>query len=196
MPKLGMEPIRKRALISAAIQAIHERGSLEITMGQIARRAGVSPGLAHHYFGGKDQLIVATMRHLLSDFGASVLEALKGADAPRARVSAIIRASFSDMQFSGETVSAWLVFYVRAQESDAARRLLLVYARRLQSNLVHALRPLVDSDAPRVAQGIGALIDGLYIRCALKEGPIDQVHALALVEDYVDLQIGATSRAH
>lgn len=189
MPKVGMEPIRKRALISAAIEAIHERGSLEITMGQIARRAGVSPGLAHHYFGGKDQLIVATMRHLLTEFRVSALEHIRATRHPRERVSGIISASFSDGQFSGETVSAWLVFYVRAQESQMARRLLQIYSRRLQSNLVHALRPMLGKDAGRVAEGIGALIDGLYIRCALKEGPTDSARAIALVEDYVDLQV-------
>ena len=189
MPKVGMEPIRKRALISAAIEAIHERGSLEITMGQIARRAGVSPGLAHHYFGGKDQLIVATMRHLLSEFRASALEHIRATRHPRERVSGIIHASFSDGQFSGETVSAWLVFYVRAQESQMARRLLQIYSRRLQSNLVDALRPMLGKEAVRVAEGIGALIDGLYIRCALKEGPTDAARAIALVEDYVDLQV-------
>lgn len=48
MPKIGMEPLRRRALIDAAILAIGERGSLDVTMSEIAGRAGVSPALAHH----------------------------------------------------------------------------------------------------------------------------------------------------
>ena len=66
MPRIGMEPVRRKALIAAAIDAIHDRGMGQVTMGEIARRAGVSAALAHHYFGGKDQLLLATMRHLLA----------------------------------------------------------------------------------------------------------------------------------
>jgi len=184
-----MEQVRKRALIDAAIAAIHERGSLDVTVGQIARRAGVSSGLAHHYFGSKDQLIVSTMRHLLTELGRSVRQALAGVDEPRARLSAIIAANFAAEQFEPATVSAWLVFYVRAQESAEARHLLQIYARRLHANLCHALRPLAADAAPAIAEGIGALIDGLYIRRALKDGPADPASAIALVEDYVDGQL-------
>ena len=134
MPKTGMEPKRRRALIDAAISAIGERGALDVTMSQIAGRAGVSPALAHHYFGAKDDLLQATMRHLLSELGADLRAALGRARTPRERVSAVIAVNFSPTQFRPETVAAWLAFYVEAQKSPAMRRLLLVYARRLHSN--------------------------------------------------------------
>src|SRR5918997_6434424 len=82
MPRVGMEPLRRKALISAAIEAIHDRGMGQVTMGEIARRAGVSAALAHHYFGGKDQLLLATMRHLLTDLGEAVQRRLAEADTP------------------------------------------------------------------------------------------------------------------
>ncbi|AHM04613.1 HTH-type transcriptional regulator BetI [Roseibacterium elongatum DSM 19469] len=50
-----MEAIRRGELVEAAIHEIGARGSLNVTVGQIARRAGVSPALAFHYFKGKDQ---------------------------------------------------------------------------------------------------------------------------------------------
>ena len=43
-----MEPLRRRALIDATVAAIGERGSLDVTMSDIAGRAGVSAALAHH----------------------------------------------------------------------------------------------------------------------------------------------------
>ena len=67
MPKTGMEPMRRRALIDAAIAAIGARGSLDVTMSDIASRAGVSSALAHHYFGAKEGLLQATMRQILID---------------------------------------------------------------------------------------------------------------------------------
>lgn len=192
MPRVGMEPVRKKALIEAAVETIGERGNLDVTMSEIARSAGVSAALAHHYFGGKDQLFLATMRHLLGEFGAGVRGLLVAADTPRGRVSAVIAQSFSPEQFSPATISAWLAFYVRAQSDPAARRLLAVYARRLHSNLVAALAGLVaHADAVRISEGIAAMIDGLYIRRALKDGPPDPASAVALLEDYVDTQLAA-----
>jgi TetR/AcrR family transcriptional regulator, transcriptional repressor of bet genes len=196
MPKIGMEPLRRQALIGAAIAEIHSAGSLEITVGNIARRAGVSSALAHHYFGAKDDLIIAVMRHLLRELGHRVSRDLKAARGPRARLSAIIAANFAPEQFSAETVSAWLNFYVKAQRSVAAARLLRVYTRRMRSNLLHVLKSLVSpGEAERIAEGIGALIDGVYLRHALPSTTGTAAGAIGIVEDYVNRQLAGHGRA-
>ena len=69
MPKLGMEPIRKAALVKATIVEIGRAGSLDVTVSQIAKRAGMSSALAHHYFGSKEEIFLAAMRHILSLYG-------------------------------------------------------------------------------------------------------------------------------
>src|SRR5690606_40012790 len=89
MPKIGMEPLRRKALIDAAILAIGERGSLDVTMSEIAGRAGVSAALAHHYFGAKDGLLQATMRHILRELGPEAAAALRGVTDARARLPAL-----------------------------------------------------------------------------------------------------------
>lgn len=195
MPKTGMEPIRRRALISAAIETIHDAGFCDVTVGRIARRAGVSPALAHHYFGSKDQLLAATMRHLLSELGAAIVGRLRRAQGPRERVSAVIAGNFAPDQFRPATISAWLAFYVQAQTVPEARRLHRIYARRLGSNLVHDLSGLLRREAAlKAADGAAALIDGLWIRFALAERAPDPAAAAALVEDYIDMQLAAGRR--
>jgi len=189
MPKIGMEPIRRKALTDAAIEAIGAHGSIGVTMSDIAGRAGVSPALAHHYFGSKDRLITASVRALLSDLRGDTINALKAARTDRARISAIIAVSFSDKQFSEDVVAAWLAFYVDAQRAPDIRRLLAVYARRLHANLMSSLTPLAgEYDAERIAEGAAAMIDGLYIRKALGTGPARH-DAVALVEDHVETQL-------
>jgi len=196
MPKVGMEPLRRRALIDAAIGAIGERGSLDVTMSEIAGRAGVSPALVHHYFGAKDDLLHATMRHLLSELGADLRAALATARTPRERVEAVIAVNFSGKQFCAGTIAAWLAFYVAAQHSEPMRRLLTIYAGRLHSNLMSGLRMLLpEADAARLAEGIAAMIDGLYIRRALKQGEPDAASAIALVTDYLDVKLAAAGIA-
>jgi TetR/AcrR family transcriptional repressor of bet genes len=178
-----MEPVRRKALISAAIDAIHARGMGQVTMGEIARRAGVSAALAHHYFGGKDQLLLATMRHLLAELGEEIQTRLAEARTPRERLSAIISGNFAACQFRPAVISAWLAFYTQAQTDPQARRLLHVYTRRLESNLLHALRELTTRErAARIAETAAALIDGLWIRRSLAEGDPDPEGAASLVE--------------
>ncbi|EXL10099.1 transcriptional regulator BetI [Aquamicrobium defluvii] len=190
MPKIGMEPVRRKALIDATISTIGERGTLNVTVAEIAGRAGVSSALAHHYFGPKEELLQATMRQLLADLGRDAVSALRSAATPRERVSAVISVNFNAGQFREETVHAWLAFYVEAQNSPTLRRLLRVYARRLHSNLMSGLAPLVPRpEAERAAEAIAAMIDGLYIRRALRDGLPNPASATALVEDYVDAKL-------
>ena len=111
------------------------------------------------------------------------------------RVSATIAVNFSDKQFQSETIAAWLAFYVEAQKSTALRRLLRIYARRLHSNLMSGLVHLMSRDeAEQASEAIAALIDGLYIRRALKEGTPNAASAVAIVEDYLETRL-ATRKA-
>lgn len=178
MPRTGMEPVRRAALVQATIREIGRKGSADVTVGQIAQAAGVSSALAHHYFGGKEQIFTAAMRHILSAYGAEVRRVLSTSK-PEGRLAAIVGASFAASNFRAEVVSAWLTFYVQAQVSGEARRLLTVYQRRLRSNLTHALRPAAGRDAPVLAETLAALIDGIYLRAALGPAPPDPDAAAA-----------------
>jgi TetR/AcrR family transcriptional regulator, transcriptional repressor of bet genes len=190
MPKIGMEPLRRRALIDATLSAIGSRGSLNVTMSEIADRAGVSSALAHHYFGAKGDLLQATMRHLLSELNSDTRRALSACRTPRERVLAVIAVNFSEKQFQPETIAAWLAFYVEAQKSPDLRRLLRIYARRLHSNLMSGLAHLMPrASADQAAEAIAALIDGLYIRRALKDGTPNAASAIAIVEDYFETRL-------
>jgi len=189
-----MEPIRRSALVEATIHEIGACGSLDVTVSQIARRAGMSSALAHHYFGSKEQIFAAAMRHLLTIYGAEVRGALVMAATPRARIEAVIRASFGPAQFRTEMVSAWLNFYVQAQKSDEARRLLHIYQRRLRSNLHHAIRQIAPRQAHVLTRGLAAMIDGLYIRQALRAEPLEPERAIDVLLHYVDTTLEAETR--
>ena len=189
MPKLGMEPIRKAALVKATIVEIGRAGSLDVTVSQIAKRAGMSSALAHHYFGSKEDMFLAAMRHVLTLYGAEVRGALALADGPDQRVRAILAASFSAANFRREAIGAWLNFWLMAQTVPEAKRLLAVYHRRLRSNLLAGLRPLVGAQAEAVANGLGALIDGLYLREVLKSGAPDGRAAVASALAYLNAHL-------
>lgn len=189
MPKLGMEPIRRAALVQATIAQIGQTGSLDVTVAQIAKRAGMSSALAHHYFGSKEQIFLAAMRHIMTVYGAEVRGALSMAADPKSRLQAIIRAGFGPANFRSEVIAAWLNFYVLARNSQDAARLLQVYHARLRSNLLHDLRPLVGPRAHEVAERLAGLIDGLYLREGLTADARAGKSAVALVLQSLDLEL-------
>jgi len=174
-----MEPIRREALVKATIHEIGRVGSLDVTVSQIAKRAGMSSALAHHYFGGKEQIFLAAMRYTMGVYAAEVRGAMIMADSPRARIEGIIRASFSERNFRGDTVAGWMNFYVLAKTSVEAKRLLVIYHRRLRSNLMFDLRTLVGARAEGIAERLAALIDGVYLRESLGRDVPDRASAVA-----------------
>jgi TetR/AcrR family transcriptional repressor of bet genes len=194
MPKLGMQPIRREALVKATIVEIGRVGSLDVTVAQIAKRAGMSAALAHHYFGSKEEIFLASMRHILTLYGAEVRGALAVVDGPEARLRALVVANFSAGNFRREVISAWLNFWVLAQSVPAARRLLRVYQGRLRSNLLAALRPLAGARSGALADGLGALIDGVYLREALKSGAPDGKAAAEVAMNYLASELNWTAK--
>ncbi len=189
MPKVGMEPIRRDAIVRATIAELGVKKSLDVTVSQIAKRAGMSSALAHHYFGGKDQIFLAAMRQILSDFGAEARAELKAA-APTERAQAIIRACFAPSCFSPDVIAAWMTFYVLAQTNDDALRLWKIYQARIRSNLIVGLRPLLD-DPMAAAEDMTALIDGLYIRAALSAPEDPQLavnHAMRVLNTLLEAE--------
>ena len=194
MPKLGMAPIRRKQLVEAAIAAIHEHGFANATVARIAAQAGISAGMVHHYFKDKDELLFATMRHLLAELRADAVERLSRTNGPTGRIRAIIDACFGDAQFDERVFSAWLALYGNARHSPRLMNILSLYHRRLRSSLLHDLRRLVpEPEALRLADGIAAMIDGLWLRYALTGKPANPETPRALTRDYLAAALARTS---
>ncbi len=190
MPKIGMGPVRKRAFVEAAIRAIHEKGFTQLTMADVAREAGVSAGLIHHYLGSKETLLTETMRFLLNELQRCVQERLAEASTPQERLDAIIESSFDSVQMEPATVSAWLAFYVQAQRNEETAKLLTIYSRRLHSNLVSAYRAHLPLEEARcAAHSTAGLIDGFWLRAVLVKHEAGRHRAITLLRRHVAQQL-------
>lgn len=186
MPKLGMQQIRRRQLIDATIRTIEKHGFADTTIARISQAAGLSSGIISHYFGGKNALLAATMRSLLTDLQSEAIARLRCAGTPVARVEAVIGANFAAEQFTPQVSAAWLAFYSQVPHSPELARLHRAYVRRLRSNLRHAFRQLLPSTAAEdAAEGMSSMIDGIWVRAALARTTPDIGAAKALADDYL-----------
>lgn len=184
-----MEPIRRQQLINATMNAIDEAGLADATIARIARRAGVSAGIISHYFGGKDGLLEATMRQILTDLGNAVGSRRQTLDddSPRAFIGAVIEGNFDRTQVTGPAAKTWLAFWTSSMHKPALARLQNVNDRRLYDNLCyHFSRVMPRAEARNAARGLAAMIDGLWLRGALTPDGLDADGARRLAFAYLD----------
>nr|WP_067290613.1 transcriptional regulator BetI [Marinobacterium profundum] len=168
MPKVGMQPIRRKQLIEATAAAIHQHGYANTTVAKISKIAGVSTGIIHHYFDGKSDLLAETMRQLMRQLTDGIYSDWSRANSPRERIAAIIDGNFSAEQFAPEVVTCWLAFWAETPHDTALQRLSGIRGARMRSNLLHNFRELLPADEARdAALLLASLIDGLWINCAL-----------------------------
>jgi TetR/AcrR family transcriptional repressor of bet genes len=190
MPKIGMEPVRRAQLIDATCESIFQYGMADTTINKISGLAGVSTGIISHYFGGKNELIEATMRKILIDLADAVATRVRKAATPRQKILAIIEGNFSHHQTSARFVTSWLAFWSQSVHVPSLARLQNINKRRLRSNLVYWYRRLLSSDdATMAAEGMAALIDGLWLRGALEQNGFDSQQATAIAFDYLNRQL-------
>ncbi|MBZ0334348.1 transcriptional regulator BetI [Marinobacter sp. AL4B] len=197
MARIGVETIRRQQLIDATLQVIEEHGFQGATVGKIAAIADLSVGIVSHYFGGKQGLLEATMRRLLSSLQKDVSKLMADRpNTPRERLMAIVDANFSGVQTHAQSSKTWLAFWTQAMHSPDLMRLQRVNERRLLSNLMFYLRQLMPEPQVRsTAQTIAALIDGFWLRAAMSEGRIEPSQAVTLCKTYIDQAIQVNNGA-
>ncbi|WP_062112410.1 betaine-aldehyde dehydrogenase [Aureimonas sp. AU40] len=192
------EDQRRRQLVEATIDALADVGFAASSLSEIAGRAGVAPSLVAHYFGDKEGLLEATLRHLASRVSDSARLRLARAEGPRERIQAVIDANLAPEEFDARTCSVWLAFWGQVLHSPRLKRVQRVYQRRMLSNLRYDLKALcTDADAQRIAVSIAAVIDGLWLRSTLSDvGETDSLAARAIATSFADSQIaGARPRS-
>lgn len=188
MAKADMPEIRKTQLIQATIKAINDVGLHKASVAMIGNYAGVSPSIINHYFGGKDSLLEKTMRVILKDLSAAVTYRLAQVEQNNipARIIAIVEGNFDPKQVNSEVAKTWLTFWSHAMHKPELHRLQRVNERRLLSYLRYELKQVVNhKEAAFIAQGVAALIDGIWLRGALSPEGINKNLAERLILDYL-----------
>ncbi|MEM7426408.1 MAG: transcriptional regulator BetI [Pseudomonadota bacterium] len=170
MPKLGMEPIRKRQVIEATMRCIHEDGMARTSLQRVARNAGITSGLILHYFDDKEGLFEAVYRDLYKRLAGETVSRLKQSATARERFFAVLEAQVCDEMVEPRVVATWFALAAKAPETPSLARLERANARRMNSNLIHILKRLGLSrvEAAEIAEELLALIYGLWTNLAHK----------------------------
>lgn len=103
-PRTRLSPATRRAeILDAAGRVFAERGYAAVPASEVARRAGVTPGLLHHYFGGKRGLFVTLVERL----GAQITDVIRVNTTEPVRVRTRAFAT-SWVEWVGDNRQIWL----------------------------------------------------------------------------------------
>ncbi|MBE1283024.1 MAG: transcriptional regulator BetI [Rhodobacteraceae bacterium] len=188
MGRKRIRDIRHEEFVEATITAVHERGYGVVTMAEIAREAGSSAASINYYFGSKEGLMEATMRHLLRLLRTAMIEGYSQASTPRDRLLAVMDANFSDSLYSVEKCSIWMQFWANAPYSPRLSRLHRINRSRVRSHFTAELRRLVPQPQVETARtALQSYMDGVWLQAAQSDAPLDPAAAREAAHQVVDL---------
>ncbi|HSB63111.1 MAG TPA: TetR/AcrR family transcriptional regulator [Thermoanaerobaculia bacterium] len=115
------ESERRLALLKAAFREVAEKGFSEVTLDDIARRAGVSKGVTLYYFDSKEELFREVFGWLIDSIHSRMREAVAREDDPIARVRALVALIFPSPSKNRAFFRAFVDFCGLAARREAFR---------------------------------------------------------------------------
>ncbi|EBA16547.1 transcriptional regulator, TetR family protein [Roseobacter sp. SK209-2-6] len=190
MGRKRIRDIRNEELIEATIVAVHQSGYSVVTMAEIAREAGASAASINYYFGSKEGLMEATMRHLLRKLRQAMIEGYAKASTPKERLYAVMDANFADDLYTVPQCSIWMQFWANAPYSQRLSRLHRINRSRVRSHVRAELANLLPADRVETARSaLQCYMDGVWLEAAQAHRPLDPKNARKAAHRVVDLTI-------
>ena len=158
---------RKRQITRAAYEIIAEKGYNNFTMMDIAKRAGVSSGLIHHYFKDKENMLVTLLREMQQNIRQSLERSIEPVADPRKKLEIFMDQAFGLVENEKEYIYVTFDFLTQIKFNERMQRILSKLYRGYRETIVMILKEGKDTgifnevDEHYVATVFVALLLGL-----------------------------------
>ncbi|NVJ18142.1 TetR/AcrR family transcriptional regulator [Myxococcus sp. AM010] len=186
MPRPSNTEERRQQIVAGLLKVMSERGYERASVGEIAKAAGLGPGLVHYHFSGKQEILLTLVEQLAARARQRVaarLERVKGPDA-RARVEAFVEAFLATGDDAAPAaVASWVTISAEAIRQPEVQA---VYEQVVRADLEH-LTSLVAAvvgrrKAPALAAGLFAAVQGYFVLAASVPGLVPAGSAASTVK--------------
>ncbi|AEI68803.1 TetR/AcrR family transcriptional regulator [Corallococcus macrosporus] len=187
MPRPSNTEERRQQIVAGLLKVMSERGYERASVGEIAKAAGLSPGLVHYHFSGKQEILLTLVEQLAARARQRVaarLDRVKGEDAARARVDAFVEAFLATGDDAAPAaVSSWVTISAEAIRQPEVQA---IYEQVVRADLEH-LTSLVAAvvgkrKAPSLAAGLFAAVQGYFVLAASVPGLVPPGSAASTVK--------------
>lgn len=161
----------KQLLIEATLNTIADIGVTDTSVSRICERSGLSRGMIHLHFGGKDNLLTAAAEYFNTEYYAEMdrLTDLGPGALPEDRVMAVIEADLSEALLNPRSTKIWHAFRGIASAHPGIARYSSTQDQRLVETLRAAFSEIAkpnDGDPDLVddaTSGTLALLEGMWV---------------------------------
>lgn len=161
---------RRRLLLEATMNAIHEHGLSNLTLAKIAGEAGLSAGSVNFHFDSKQALLLETLTHIAKEFEQRIEHqvATAGPD-PADRLLALMDASVDPEITEPRKTAVWFAFASEARSRKDYQRICGARERKifeltysLCNAVIRAGDKLEQMNPRAMANAIQGLIDEIW----------------------------------
>lgn len=186
---------KREVFIHAAINCIADHGYAETTVRKISKYAGVTPGLLIHYFDGKEALIAEAYQYLstyiLDSYGekTGVIN-----EDPVEFLRVFFTARIESETLSPRLLKIWLTFWSMTLNRSNMKHIHQGIYERALGDMIDMLEKAYEAQGletdpkkiRRVAIGILAIFDGLWLEWSLDQTVFSAEEAYEIVIEFVE----------
>jgi AcrR family transcriptional regulator len=185
-------------ILEAACDLIAADGIDEVRIARVARRAGASTALVHHYFSTREELLEHALIHSFEQAGDERFR--KPAGVRETATEALRRGIAECLPLPGPQEREWVLWvelWLRAVREPELRPVAARLYRRYREWMAGLIAAgsssgefRADVDAQTVADVAMALLDGVGVRALIRDPAMDAEEARRLVAERLAVQLG------
>ena len=183
---------RRQQLIDATMKCIARKGMGSMTLGDVAREAGLSQGIVNLHFESKDNLLKETLSSLAGEYRERFDKAMDksgphAADKLRAVMELDLGASICNQR----KLAVWFAFWGEVKSRPTYRRMCDEWDQRYEEVVAGLCDELIadgdykNIDATTAAYALAAMINGLWLSCLISPQSWDRNNAMDAIMSYL-----------
>lgn len=178
MPKIVDHEERRRAIASAAVDAIAASGLSGVKLTDIARMAGVTTGSIAHYFADKDAVLAAALEEVCTRLFIQIGEPDNPPNVDE--ISSVLPVSDEKRK----EWKVWLAYWGRAPHSKALAQIHSQYYAEIETAVAEDMDG-IHPDPHMAAAAIIAAVDGIGTRATLEPELWPEARQVALLDQLI-----------
>ena len=193
----------RERILEAACDLIAVQGIDEVRIARVARRAGASTALVHHYFSTREELLEQALIHSFALVGEErFADGVGEAESATAALARAIRECLPEPGRPQRDWVLWVELWLRAVREPSLRPVAARLYERYRVWMAALIRAGTqtgefrsDVDVGAVADFAMALLDGAGVRALIADPAMDVEAARALVAERLSPQLGIEATA-
>ena len=182
---------RKAQLIKATIRSIAKNGLSVTTMSTVAKEAGLSQGIINLHFQSKDNLLEETLRYVVDEYRPAWVQALdERGESAAEKLAALVEVDFDKQICQRNKLAVWFAFWGESRSRPTYRLICAQRDNEYREVLFGLCEQIIEqgaysSDADRVAYGLSAMSEGLWLNLLLSPKELTAKKAVAISKAYL-----------